>query len=244
MLDLAALPQSTFMGRIARLPLRMIPRNLAVPILQGPLRGRRWIVGAHRHVCWLGSYERSLQKAVAEHLVPGSTFYDVGANVGFYTLLGSKLVRTGKVFAFEPLPMNLEFLRRHIALNSCTNVKVVGVAVSDATGLASFQTDATRAMGRLQDDGDCQVRTATLDQMISDGTISPPDFVKMDIEGAEFRALQGAKACFQRYKPTLFLATHGRQIHAQCCRLLADWGFHISPIEVGAERAEILASPR
>ena len=67
----------------------------------------------------------------------------------------------------------------------------------------------------------------------------------MDVEGAEFTALMGAKLCFERYRPKLFLATHGKGVHDDCCRLLRSWDFDLHIIGNSFEdRAELVASPR
>jgi len=66
-----------------------------------------------------------------------------------------------------------------------------------------------------------------------------------DIEGAEFRALVGAKECFLRYKPVLFLATHGREVHDDCCRLLHSWHYELRTVEQSApDRSELVACSR
>ena len=76
-------------GRLLRLPLALIPPALAMPVLQGPLRGYRWIVGSSNHGCWLGSYEYAKQRLFAQMVRSGDVVFDVGANVGFYTLLAA-----------------------------------------------------------------------------------------------------------------------------------------------------------
>jgi len=81
---------STLLGKLARYPLGMLPRTVTVPILQGALEGRRWIAGSQRHAFWLGNYEPFLQKRMAQEVERGGVFYDVGANVGFYSLLASR----------------------------------------------------------------------------------------------------------------------------------------------------------
>ena len=112
------LSNETRLGRLLRLPLRLLPAGAVVPILSGPLRGRRWVVGAGPHGYWLGTYEADKQRLLQTLLREGDCFFDVGANVGFFTLLASALVgRSGRVVAFEPLPQNLAFLRRHLLLN-------------------------------------------------------------------------------------------------------------------------------
>ena len=101
MIDFSAVGPDTFAGKVVRFPFRLLPRGMTVPILQGPLRGKKWILGSQRHAFWLGSYEPHIQRLMVQELKKGSTFYDIGANVGFYSLLASFLVAPGKVFAFE-----------------------------------------------------------------------------------------------------------------------------------------------
>jgi FkbM family methyltransferase len=153
--------------------------------------------------------------------------------VGFYSLLASGLVGSGRVFAFEPVPRNLSYLHRHLALNRVGNVEVLEIAVSDTNGTSLFETEETGLMGRLEDEGEISVPTATLDSLVEEGKVLPPDYVKMDIEGAESRALRGASQTFQRYHPVLFLATHGREVHRECVQLLGSWRYECEPLHGG-----------
>jgi FkbM family methyltransferase len=244
MIEQSFLSVDTLVGRVVRLPLKLIPKNWSVPILQGPLRGKRWIVGSQRHAFWLGCYEPEMQRLIARDISPGAVFYDIGANVGFYSLLASRLIAPGKVIAFEPLPINVSYLRRHLDLNRCRNVEVLEVAACDQEGEANFEQEATLSMGRLDNQGNLRVRTSSLDALLHGQEIPPPNYVKMDIEGAEFRALLGAEECFRKYKPTLFLATHGRDVHENCCKLLRSWNFRLEPIrQQSDDRAELIARP-
>ena len=209
----------------------------------GALRGKRWIVGSAIHRCWLGFYESEKQKLISREVQSGSVFWDVGANVGFYSLLASKLVGSGKVFAFEPAPRNLSYLRKHLALNRVANVEVLAAAVSDRNGTSSFEVEETGFMGRLSGEGGIRVPTATLDSLVDEGKVLPPDYVKMDIEGAELLALTGATRTFQRFHPVLFLATHGSNMESECRRLLELWGYdcrNMGP-KPNNERGEIVA---
>ena len=216
---------------------------MSVRILMGNLRGKRWIVGSAIHRCWLGFYEYEKQKVISREVRPGSVFWDVGANVGFYSLLASGLVAPGKVFAFEPVPRNLAYLREHLALNRVTNVEVLPMAVSDRNGASSFEIEETGLMGHLSGEGGITVLTATLDSLVEEGKVLPPDYVKMDIEGAEVLALRGASRTFQRFRPVLFLATHGREVETECRRLLEWWGYNCRDIGSmsSIDRAEIFA---
>ena len=102
----------SFWGRLLRLPLRLIPKRMAMPILQGRLRGTKWIVGAGEHGYWLGSYEMNKRLAFEREIPNGAVLFDIGANVGYFSLLAAKLVGPeGRVYAFEPLPEISSFLR-------------------------------------------------------------------------------------------------------------------------------------
>ncbi|HEV8435127.1 MAG TPA: FkbM family methyltransferase, partial [Thermoanaerobaculia bacterium] len=115
----------TFIGRLLRLPLRLVPNGRVVRIKSGPLRGWRWITGSAPHGCWLGTYERDSQRAFMDNVHEGDVVYDIGANAGFFTLLASTLAGPrGLVFAFEPLPRNVALLERHVSLNGCENVRI------------------------------------------------------------------------------------------------------------------------
>src|SRR5262245_8579614 len=136
----SAISIDTPVGKLLRLPLRLIPGRAVLPILQGPLRGKKWIAGASDNGCWLGSYEYQKQRLFAKSVSPGDVVFDVGAHVGFYTLLASVLVgKRGRVIAFEPVPANLEYLRHHIRLNRIDNVEIIEAAVSDTDGVSAFK---------------------------------------------------------------------------------------------------------
>ncbi|NQV00191.1 MAG: FkbM family methyltransferase [Parcubacteria group bacterium] len=120
-----------------RFPLKLIPSGVVVPVMQGVLKGKKWVVGSgDNHGYWLGSYEYRMQSFFAETIKPGSVVYDIGANVGFYTLLASKIVGVqGRVFAFEPLPENIFYVRKHVELNHCDNVVIIEAAVSEKNAI-------------------------------------------------------------------------------------------------------------
>jgi FkbM family methyltransferase len=243
MINFSALRPHTLAGKIVRFPFRAIPRDLAVPILQGPLRGKKWIVGSYIHGCWLGSYEFALQQLIASEVKRGDVFFDVGACVGFYSLLAAVRAEPGQVHAFEPLPANLVYLRKHLQLNKIKNVEVHEIAVSDEVGTKFFADETTRAMGKLDAKGGTPVRTSTIDALLQAGEIPAPNYIKMDIEGTESKALLGAQECILRHKPKLFLATHGRQVHSECLRILSSWRYEFREIaRESADRAELVAS--
>src|ERR1700719_2260133 len=117
MIDFSRISNASWPGRLIRLPLTVMPQSAIVPVLQGRLRGTRWLAGSSNHGCWLGSYELKKQREIEQAVKPGMVCYDIGAHVGFYTLLFAKLVGpSGRVFAFEPLPKNCAVIKRHLLL--------------------------------------------------------------------------------------------------------------------------------
>ena len=229
-------------GRLLRLPLRLIPRGTELPVLAGPMAGLRWIAGSGPHSVWLGMNERAMRRRFSREVQPGAVVYDVGASVGSYTLLASRRCGPGgRVVAFEPLPANLEFLRRHVALNGATNVTIVPAAVSDRAGRSAFQSTRDRVTSQLSPTGDIEVDCITLDGLIADTGLPPPDCIKIDVEGAEARVLRGASDLIDRNRPLIFLETHGSAVLAECAALLQQARYRLEPIE-GDDRS-FIASP-
>lgn len=233
----------TLLGKISRFPLGFLPPDLVLSVLMGPVRGCKWIVGSGLHSFWLGSFEYEKQKRIARELKPDGTFFDIGANAGFYTLLAARLIAPAKVYAIEPLPRNIKYLRRHLELNHIHNVELMELAISDRVGSVSFQEAENGFMGHMAAQGGLQVRTATLDSLVFEDKISPPHCIKMDIEGAELSALNAAGKTFQQFRPVLFLSTHGREVHTGCRQLLESWGYKCQVLDDAGspDRSEIIA---
>lgn len=231
----------TLLANLVRLPLRLMRPESVVRIRSGELRGWRWIAGSSTNGCWLGRYERHMQRLFRERIRPGMTVFDVGANVGFFTLLASKLASdSGGVYAFEPLPRNLDFLERHINLNKLANVHVESLAIAAASGEAHFRVAPHASMGGLAEGGDLRVVTASLDELIASGRAMRPDFIKMDIEGAESDALRGAAALLAGGPLTIALSTHGWQQHETCWTTLTEAGFNVELLKDGADDGDYL----
>lgn len=230
-LNFSDLDRSTLLGRAIRWPLSLIPAETRIPILQGALRGLRWIVGSSNHGCWLGSYERNQQVLFEKWIKEGDIVFDVGAHVGFYTLLGSILVGDrGKVVAFEPIPRNLSYLKKHLQINSVRNVEIVEVAVSDRHGSIRLSSGPSSSMWHLDSQGALEVPSVSLDEIVLNAKVPPPNVIKMDIEGAEFLALKGAARVVREFHPVLILSTHGIVIHQKCCKFLELAGYRLTPI--------------
>lgn len=230
-MNLSGIRSSTWYGRILRLPLSLIPPGAVLPVLQGRLRGKKWIVGSSNHGCWIGSYEYEKRLAFEERVARGSVVFDIGAHVGFYTLLASELVGpNGQVFAFEPLPHNLRYLKRHLSLNKVDNTTVFEAAVMDANGEVSFDEGPSSSMGHVSEEGKLKVESVSLDELVYERRVPHPQYMKVDVEGAELSVLLGARTILDEARPTLFLATHGSEIHRRCCDLLDSLGYRLQPL--------------
>lgn len=161
-----------------------------------------------------GWFEPAEVDFVRRHLKPGDVVLDLGANAGLYTLLAARAVGpAGHVYAFEPGARALELLRHNVQINGATNVTIIDAAVSDKTGTASFAVARDTAYSSLADiDRDDQdvvewktVRTIRLDDAISEYGIPQATFIKMDVEGAEKLALDGASRLLARSTPLTIL---------------------------------------
>lgn len=143
-----------------------------------------------------GVYEPFETELVKKEIRKGDVVLDIGANIGYYTLIFAKLVsEEGKVFAFEPDPTNFALLKKNIEINEYKNVILVQKAVSNKTGkIRLYLSEDNKADHRIYDSHDgrqsIEIESIRLDDYFKnyDRKIA---FIKMDIEGAEGGALQG-----------------------------------------------------
>jgi FkbM family methyltransferase len=229
---LSLVPERLKLSLVGR-AIKTFPPGEALPILSGPLRGVQWIPESSLHTCIAGDYEPETQDVLLRHIPRGSTVYDVGANVGFLTLLAARIVgEQGRVVAFEPLRDAVQFLRRHLELNGLENVQVVEAAVSRSPGRAAFQHGGDIRRGRLAVDGTgaVEVKVVGLDDFCASGHAPAPDFLKIDVEGGELDVLLGAERILTKVRPLIALSTHGTDTHKTCCELLQRWGYDIEAL--------------
>ncbi|HEU0298322.1 MAG TPA: FkbM family methyltransferase [Longimicrobium sp.] len=219
---------------------------MRLPIIGGALRGRWWLPASRGKVLRIlnGTYEREQTRLFQEHIRPGATVLDVGAHVGYYTLLAAVLAgESGRVHAFEPNPQNADFLRRHVRINRLGNVRVEQAAVSDRAGAARFDFGTGSGTGHLAQGGALEVRTIRLDDYCAEHGLAPAA-VKIDVEGAEVSVLEGARRMLERHRPVIFLSTHGTEVHAASLAFLRGLGYRVSPILGGdvESTTEVLAT--
>lgn len=162
-----------------RTPLQIAGQRIDFARIAGT--GNEWWALAARRREW----EQPVVTAFAEAIRPGDVVYDVGAWIGPYTLLASKLVGpAGRVLSFEPDPVAREQLERNLALNGAGNVTVFPIALSDRTGSARLSGGGSEAVVR-DDVGDVEIRSESLAGFVA--REGAPDVIKIDIEGGELR---------------------------------------------------------
>ncbi len=180
----------------------------------------------------LGNHEKRESDLFVKAISEGDIVFDIGAYVGYYTLLASKSVGPrGRVIAFEPLPKNIQLLRKNLELNRVQNVQIEEAAVAEEEGSALLSYGRTQSSGSLASTGDIEVRKVSLDAMIENKVVPVPDLIKIDINGGELEALRGAQRLLASHDIQLFLSTHGSEVKKRCLLLLKNLEYGFRPID-------------
>jgi FkbM family methyltransferase len=172
------------------------------------------------------TYEPGLTMLVRQNINPNMDVIDVGANIGLYTILCSRLIsQNQRVLAIEPAPEAIEYLSKNIANNNCSNIIVYqGMAVekpqsrqiSIIPGMSEYSS-AGRISHKAVNGRRSTLVTVpgeTIDTLVERYSLVP-GFIKMDIEGGEYSALVGASATLQKYKPVILLEVSNDFLDAQ-----------------------------
>jgi FkbM family methyltransferase len=221
-----------------------------VEIAAGDLRGYKILLNLQKEKSrWLGTYEPELAEAVREFVRPGNIIYDVGANIGYVSMLLAHAARpNGKVFAFEALPANIERIRRNVAHNALeSRVTLIGQAVTDQRGEVTFHVHASVGMGKAEGSAgrkdeayleQIRVPSISLDEFIYTDGNPAPDIIKIDIEGGEVLALPGMKRLLTEKSPILLLELHGPQSEQVAWNTLTGAGYTLHAMQAGYPKIE------
>ncbi len=200
---------------------KFLPRHpVILPILTGPLRGRRLCCQfKFRPHYLIGHYEKEVEKAISENLKPGQIAYDIGANIGYVSLLMARRVLSedggGQVFSFEPAPNAFKKLVTNVQLNQDLPIEPMQIALANSQGFAPFSFFEYDVVSRLGDHSaeypDARttiVRTERLEDLAKQFKLPPPDFIKIDVEGFELEVLKGMENLLKINRPALLIETH------------------------------------
>lgn len=235
---------------------KILPR-LPYRVVKGPLKGVKFILGTlggegGGASVYFNMIEPSQTQSFIKTVKKDDVLFDVGANVGYYTVLGSRLAGAkGKVFSFEPLVRNISYLYKHVKINRLENVSIIPCACSDAISIVAFFQNPNTAMGHIanhentsvSNNGMTIVPAITLDAVAAKLNIRP-DVLKIDVEGAELTVLHGAESIISNSKPAIFLSVHSNELRTECLKYLLKFGYKFEPLEEHYENAmEFLCLP-
>jgi FkbM family methyltransferase len=176
-------------------------------------------------------WERKERDWILKNIPKGGLFVDVGANLGIYAITLAEHFE--EVIAIEPQPLNVEILKKNIELNGIDNIVVLQKGAWDETKLlkvyqvyegdmasASFVSDSEKGI----DDWLCQkpINEIVIDAIKVDDLHLNPDFIKIDIEGGEARAIKGMMDTINRCRPSFFIEMHTQAKAREICEMLKD----------------------
>jgi len=234
---------------VHRISHRILPNDekVWVQVQAGPSKGLWLELNPRTGQSYLrGDAENAVQKTLAERLRPGMVFYDLGANIGLFSLLAARLVgASGKVFSFEPDAEVAARLRRNVDRNRFSNVSVVEEGVWSSSGEMSFvpanpaspdhgtgSVETRRGVASLQ-----KVQCVSLNDFADKAP--QPDAIKCDIEGAEVEMLRGATTILRTRRPWIVCEMHSEANNRMCREILREFEYRFEFID----RNHILAAP-
>ncbi|WP_367124755.1 FkbM family methyltransferase [Streptomyces phytohabitans] len=167
-----------------------------------------------RYIGLFGVWEPHMTRWLQGCLRPGDVFLDIGANVGYFTVLGSRLVgESGRVAAVEASPAMHAQLLRHVALNGCDNVRAISAAVSDERKSLRFTLASSHNMGAnsiVPYDGPAESSFETeaqpLPALLEHGELTGARVIKIDVEGAEGSVIRGLAPVLDQLRPDVEIA--------------------------------------
>lgn len=221
-----AIHRVRFLDKVFMSVYGLLIKDRIVPITDGPMRGIKLATSRHTsHAHIQGSYEREVQEAIDSMVRPGDICYDLGASIGYMTLLMARKAK--HVYSFEPAPHAISEFRRHLDANGFKNVTIVPSPVSDGVREVRFcLTDAAYGSGINETETRwpvLQLETTTLDLFTKGHPV--PDFLKMDVEGEEGAVLNGAHEVLAHRKTSICCEVHSRDAARSVIETLEHFGY-------------------
>ena len=199
------------------------------------------------------NYEPHVTDAIVKHLKSGEVFLDIGANIGYFTLLAASIVQDGgKVISFEPNPQNLQLLYSSIVENPFDNITIYPFAASNSRQILTLATGGSNGnvfdISLFQAENFYFVASIVVDELLQNE--QQINVIKMDIEGHEPYAICGMDRLIKKHKPIIFTEFHPWCIRVynktepqQYLERLTQYGYNISIIERVGEGGKITEAP-
>jgi FkbM family methyltransferase len=212
------------------------PEGSVVTIPSGYAQGMRW-KRSHVYVngYWVGQHELEVQEAISRLLSPGDGFIDLGANAGFFMLVASKRIGpAGWCVAVDPDAFNCDYLRAQIELNDLENCTVLQAAAADQIGTLKFAIaipgDSTGHLVEKTEGGNSiDVAATTIDAICQ--SHPNPKLIKVDVEGAEVKVLQGASETLKSARPIWLMEAHSEELGKEVRAILARAGYRFTNLQ-------------
>jgi len=206
----------------------------------GPAKGVRfWIRMPDDKGIWTGAYEQSFAERIAAATPKGGVAFDIGGWHGFFA--GVMAAQgAARVVVFEPLPANIERLERLVALNPNLPIQLQAMALGAEEGETQMVVMPDTSMAKLaasdfqreaRGETAITVRIATIDGLVSGGTLPPPQLMKLDVEGAEMFVLRGADAVLRAHRPVIFAEIHSSSLLVEAREYLQARGYAVTQID-------------
>jgi FkbM family methyltransferase len=247
--------------RVVAAPLRWWVRRGSARVVSGVGEHLRLSMAhlpiAHAHAGALprGWLEISVQEALRRLLGPGDVLFDVGANIGFFSLVGSRLVGSeGRVVAFEPVAENVAAIHANAELNGLANITVMECAAGATRGRERLLRVEDLSWSHLESRGphpgtidSVEVDVVPIDELVRSGELPPPTAVKIDVEGSEIDVLEGMAETIERHRPAIVCELH--ETAALFADLMERHGYAVEnlegtePVREAGMTAHALAKP-
>lgn len=202
-----------------------------VAIESGPMKGMTLAVSEHiSHAHIRGTYELDTQIAVERLLVPGGVCYDLGASIGYLSLLMARKAR--KVFAFEPSVHAAAEIRKHAAANQLENIAIVPSPVSDSVRTVRFTLNDNTYGARIAEGQSkwptTELVTITLDDFVKNNPL--PDLIKIDVEDEEAKVLRGARSILRERKAVVCCELHSEKSAREVGEIFREYGYKVTDL--------------
>ena len=189
-----------------------------------------------------GVYEEKSTCFLSSQIKNGMTILDIGADIGYYTLLFAKNVGSkGKVYSFEPIPRAKWYLDRNILMNGLNNVRTFNFALFDKSGQVCLENPFVKSKINPSKEklsrNDIIVEMKMFDKWKLKEGIDNVDFVKLDVEGAELNVLRGMKNTLKKQHPKLLIEIHTHQLKdfgffpSDIIEFLSELGYKFEPVD-------------
>ncbi len=218
--------------------------DLWLPVKLAPGHERTMLLPEAFHWISYDGYEPQPLGWIADNVKPGDTCLDVGGHIGVFSVLMAELVGpSGSVHTFEPFPPSLEIARKTMERNRLADrVTIVQAAVDETDGgtvelFVGQGTSEASLYGHETRTATFTVPRISLDAYVERAGLHHIDAIKMDIEGAEERALRGATGVLDRHSPKLLIEVHGRK-SVGSLEVLGAHGYRITTLRGDPASAE------